>query len=166
MKQSELWSGTCFNVLMLSWIGLGKPTTVSVSLQDMHKNRLAVMHSKYKTIKIILHEFRFLVWSWIWNLLAKCVTDKFTSAWFQKVFNVLFSVRANRHPVIFEVSHKFCIQEKGIITSEFLKLILGWEVPDFWSPRQAFGEGHPLCRGVRNRGRHYLVPLKRKCFCF
>lgn len=36
--------------------------------------------------------------------------------------------------------------------------------PDFRSPRQAFGEGHPLRWRVRNRGRHHLVPLQGKRF--
>lgn len=36
--------------------------------------------------------------------------------------------------------------------------------PDFGSPRQAFGEGHPLRRRVRNWGRHHLVPLQGKGF--
>lgn len=38
LKYSEWQCGTCFNVFILSWIGLGKPTTVSVSLQDMNKD--------------------------------------------------------------------------------------------------------------------------------
>lgn len=36
--------------------------------------------------------------------------------------------------------------------------------PDFGGPRQTSWKGHPLCRRVRDRGRHHLVPLQRKRF--
>lgn len=35
-------------------------------------------------------------------------------------------------------------------------------VPDFRSPRQSFGERHPLWWRLRNRRRHHLVPLQRE----
>lgn len=77
------------------------------------------------------------------NLLSKCVANKFTSARFQEIFNVLFSVKETKNKQKFNTDDK--VLER--IKSGF-RVILQSEgaVPDFGGPWKSFGKGHPLCR--------------------
>lgn len=76
------------------------------------------------------------------NLLSKRVANKFTSARFQEIFNILFSVKETK-------KKKFNTDDKVLerIKSGF-RVILQSEgaVPDFRGPWKSFGKGHPLRR--------------------
>lgn len=75
------------------------------------------------------------------GLLSKCVANKFTSAWFQEIFNVLFSEMSGTQKFNKDNDMLEWIKSglRAILQSEAV-------VPDFWGPRQSFGKGHPLCR--------------------
>lgn len=85
---------------MLSWIGLGKPTTVSVSLWEMKM----WFHSSYMWPTNDTESVSKTLKSTTQNLLSKCVSNKFTSARFQEIFNVLFSVKCQTHKSLVKIN--------------------------------------------------------------
>jgi len=76
---------TCLRVLTLSWIGRGKPTRVSVSLQN--NEQLDLADRRHEDI----HK------SSIRHLLSQSETDELVSAGLEEVLDVLLSVDTQTH---------------------------------------------------------------------
>lgn len=74
---------TCFRVFTLSWIGLGKPTRVSVSLQKTNVSHTQ-LHSKWWYQEVWPRETE--------DSLSQSESDELVSAGFQEVLDVLLPV--------------------------------------------------------------------------